>query len=263
MLKKGILALFLTVNVFVLFNEGYSQNETKNEDNKYYQVNPTSLIKRLTYENLRNIRLLKTAIINFGGGETEVQKLIDQYADATTLYFSDKIEEAAEKFAENEREIFNVAKKLATDYSADSSQFLNKSIKRNIDIIWQKDSENKQHRNAVMAKCLDNAKSLQKQANTILNDYKNVGDKNTPSARRLITSISYFRLSKENLFIMYEAYISNMELDRDRAKDREMKEQLFDKMINEDYKADYKKDMQDNKNQVYTENTEKEKETAK
>ncbi|MCL2154654.1 MAG: hypothetical protein FWH53_03210 [Leptospirales bacterium] len=263
MLKKGVLALFLTVNMFVLFSEGYSQNETKDEDSKYYQqFNPASLIKRLSYENLRNIRLLKAAIINFGGGETEVQKLIDQYADATTLYFSDKIEEAAAKFAENEREIFNAAKKLATDYSTDSSQFLNKSIKRNIEIIMQEDSENKQHRNAVMAKYLDNAKSLQKQANTILNDHKNVGEKNTPSARRLITSINYYRLSKENLFMMYETYISDMELDKDKAKDKEMKEQLFDKMINEDYKADYKKDMQDNKNQVYTENKENtEKET--
>jgi len=51
--------------------------------------------------------------------------------------------------------------------------------------------------------------------------------------------------------MMYDAYISDMELDPDKAKDKEKKEQLFDKMLNEDYKSDYKKDMQDNKNQVY------------
>ena len=252
MFKKRILVLFLAVNMFVLFNEGYSQNETKSEDNNYNQnFNPTSLIKRLSYDNLKNIRLLKAAIINFGGGEAEVQKLIDQYATATTLYFNDKIEESAAKFTENQWEIFNTAKRLATAYSTDSSQFLNKSIKRNIEIILQQDSGNKQHRNAVMAKHLDNAKFLQNQANAILNDYKNVGEKNTPSARRLIASINYYRQSKENLFMMYEVYISDMELDKDKTKDKEMKEQLFDKMINEDYKADYKKDMQDNKNQIY------------
>jgi len=237
--------------MLALFNEGYSQNET-NEDSKYYrQFNPVSLIKRLSYENLKNIRLLKTAIINYGGGESEVQKLIDQYAAATTLYFNDKIEEAAAKFAENEREIFNTAKKLAADYSTDSSQFLNKSIKRNIEIILQQDAGNKQHRNAVMAKYLDNAKALQKKANAILDDYKDVGENKTPSARRLVASINYYRLSKENLFMMYEAYISDMELDKDKAKNKEMKEQLFEKMINEDYKSDYKKAMQDNKDQIY------------
>jgi hypothetical protein len=194
---------------------------------------------------------LKTAIINFGGGEAEVQKLIDQYAEATTLYFNDKVEESAVKFTENEREIFNTAKKLATDYSKDSSQFLNKSIKRNIEIIMQDNTVNKQHRNSVMSRCLDSAKILLKQANTILDEHKNVGDKITPSARRLISSIYYCRSAKENLFMMYDAYISDMELDPDKAKDKEKKEQLFDKMLNEDYKSDYKKDMQDNKNQVY------------
>ena len=251
MFKKRILALCLVVNMFALFNEGYSQNTTENEDHKYFQrVNSVSLIKRLSYENLKNIRLLKTAIINFGGGESEVQKLIDQYAEATTLYFNDKIEDAAAKFAENEREIFNTAKKLAADYSADSSQFLNKSIKRNIEIILQEEA-NKQHRNAVMAKYLDNAKAFQRKANAILDDYKNVSEKNTPSPQRLAASINYYRMSKENLFMMYEVYISDMELDKDKAKDKEMKEQLFDKMISEDYKSDYKKDMQDNKNQIY------------
>ena len=249
MLKKGILALFLAT---VLVSGGYSQNESKSDESTYNQnFHPVALIKRLSYENLRNIRLLKIAIINYGGGEEEVQKLIDQYAEATTLYFNDKIEESASKFTENERDIFNTAKKLAADYSQDSSQFLNKSIKRNIEIIMQEDAGKRQHRNSVMAKCLDNAKFLQRQANIILDEYKNASDNNTRTARRLIASINYYRLAKENLFMMYEAYISDMELDPDKAKDKEMKRQLFDKMLNEDYKADYKKDMQDNKNLVY------------
>jgi ribosomal 50S subunit-associated protein YjgA (DUF615 family) len=88
-------------------------------------------VKRLSYENFRNIKLLRSAILNYGGGEAEVQKLIDQYADATALYFQDKTEEAASKFTENEREIFKVAKKIAGDYHKDSSEFLRKGFKRN------------------------------------------------------------------------------------------------------------------------------------
>ena len=63
--------------------------------------------------------------MNYGGGEAEIQRLIDQYADATALYFEDKVEESAEKFSENEREIFKIAKKIVTDYNKDTSRFFN------------------------------------------------------------------------------------------------------------------------------------------
>ena len=177
--------------------------------------------------------------------------MIDQYADATALYFEDKVEESAAKFNENEKEIFKIAKKIAGDYSKDSSQFLNKGIKRNVKLAIQQEIEGKQ-RDAVMDKYLDNAKSANKRASSILDDYKYSTEKNVGSAQRLVTSIYYFRLAKQNLFLMYQAYIEPMKLDADKKKDREMKDQLFDKMIKEDYKEDYKKDLQDNKNKVYT-----------
>jgi len=191
--------------------------------------------------------------MNYGGGEAEVQKLIEQYADATALYFEDKVEESAAKFSENEREIFKIAKKLATEYSKDSSKFLNKGIKRNIQISIQQDLEGKSRETiAVMEKYLDNAKSAQKKANAILEDYKYINEKNSTSAQRLVTSIYYYRLAKDNLIKMYQAYIEPMKLDPDKKKDREMKDQLFDKMMKEDYKDEYKKDIQDNKNKIYT-----------
>lgn len=248
MFRKRFLALFLVINIFGLFNAGYSQAQ----ENAYnQQYNPVSLIKRLSYENFKNIKLLRSAIMNYGGGEAEVQKLIDQYAEATALYFEDKVEESASRFSENEREIFKVAKKLATDYSKDSSKFLNKGIKRNVQISIQQEIDGKQ-RDAVMDKYLDNAKSAHKRANSILDDYKYTNEKNSSSAQRLVSSIFYYRLAKDNLFMMYRAYIDPMKLDPDKKKDQEMKDQLFEKMVKEDYKDDYKKDLQDNKNKVYT-----------
>lgn len=248
MLRKRFLVLFFVINIFGAFNTGYSQTD----ETKYnQQYNPVSLIKRLSYENFKNIKLLRSAIMNYGGGEAEVQKLIDQYADATALYFEDKVEESAAKFTENEKEIFKISKRIAGDYSKDSSLFMNKGIKRNVQISIQKEVEGGK-RDAVMDKYLDNAKSAKRRASSILEDYKYSGEKNTGSAQKLITSIYYFRLVKQNLFLMYHAYIEPMKLDADAKKDREMKDQLFDKMIKEDYKEDYKKDLQDNKNKIYT-----------
>jgi hypothetical protein len=248
MFRKRFLALLLVINIFGLFSAGYSQTQGNSYNQQY---NPVSLIKRLSYENFKNIKLLRSAIMNYGGGEAEVQKLVDQYAEATALYFEDKVEESASKFSENERDIFKTAKKLAADYSKDSSKFLNKGIKRNVQIAIQSEVEGKQ-RDAVMDKYLDNAKSAHKRANSILDDYKYTNETNSSSAQRLVSSIFYFRLAKENLFLMYRAYIEPMKLDADKKKDREMKDQFFDKMIKEDYKDDYKKDLQDNKNKVYT-----------
>lgn len=248
MFRRRFLAFFLVINFLGLFNAGYSQNEEKKYNQQY---NPVSLIKRLSYENFKNIKLLRTAIMNYGGGEPEIQKLIDQYADATALYFEDKVEESAVKFSENERDIFKIAKKIAMDYNKDSSKFLNKGIKRNIQISLQQEIEGKT-RDAVLDKYLDNAKSAQKKATSILDDYKYTNENNSTSAQRLITSIYYYRLAKQNLFLMYQAYIDPMKLDADKNKDKEMKDQLFDKMIKEDYKEDYKKDLQDNKNKVFT-----------
>jgi len=248
MLRKRFLVLFIVINIFGAFNAGYSQTEEKKYNQQY---NPVSLIKRLSYENFKNIKLLRSAIMNYGGGEAEVQKLIDQYADATALYFEDKIEESAVKFTENEKEIFQIAKKIAADYSKDSARFLNKGIKRNVQVSIQQEIEGK-IRDAVMDKYLDNAKSANKRASSILDDYKYSNEKNTGSAQRLITSIYYYRLAKQNLFLMYQAHIESMKLDDDKKKDRDMKDQLFDKMLKDDYKEDYKKDLQDNKNKVYT-----------
>jgi len=147
--------MMLVINIFIAFSTGYTQNtDAEKKYNKQY--NTTALVKRLSYENYKNIKLLRSAIINYGGGEAEFQKLIDQYAEATALYFEDKIDESANKFTENEREILKTAKKIADIYSKDSSQFFSKTIKRNIQIAIQIDAISKD-RNPSMDKTYNNA----------------------------------------------------------------------------------------------------------
>ncbi len=245
MFRKQVLTLFLIINFCGFFNAGYSQTGEKSFNPQY---NPVSIVHRLSYENFRHIKLLRSAIVNFGGGDAEVQKLIDQYAEATAFYFAGKVEESAEKFRENEREIFKAAKKTATEYSRDSAEYLTKGIKRHIQVsIDGKQIETA----AVMGKYLDNAKSSQKRAMSIFDDYRYTGENHSTSAKRLIIAIYHYRLAKQNLFMMYHAYIEPMTLDADKKRDSEMKDQLFDKMMKEDYNEDYKKDFQDNKNKIY------------
>ena len=253
MIRKRFYVIMLVINIFIAYayTAGYTQSaDTEKKYNTQY--NTISLIKRLSYENFKNIKLLRSAIMNYGGGEAEFQKLIDQYAEATALYFEDKTDEAASRFSENEREILKIAKKIAAEYQKDSSQFLNKAIKRNIQIAIQREVDGKE-RNEVMNKYLDNAKSALKKASSILDDYKYSNEKTSGSAQRLVTSIYYYRAAKQNLFLMYQAHVDTLVLDpKDSKKDKEKKEELMDKMIREDYKSEYKKDIQDNKNQVYT-----------
>ncbi len=212
---------------------------------------PASVVKRLSYENFRNIRLLRTAILNYGGGEAEVQKLVDQYAEASALYFQDKVLESAEKYMENERDIFKVAQKIAKSYHDDTVAFLKKGIKRNIKITLEREVGGK-HADEVMNKYLNNARYATKRANSIYDDFKYVNsNKSGPPAYKLITAIYYYRLSKQNLFQMYNAYGETLEMDKDKKKNEKMVKDKVSKMLEEDYKPDYKKDLKDNENQVY------------
>ncbi len=238
--------IILTASFCPLMAQSGSDQAEINE--KYL---PTSVVKRLSYENFRNIKLLRSAIMNYGGGDAEIQKLIDQYADASALYFQDKVSEAAKKYTENEKEIFKVARRLAKSYRDDSTAFLNKSIKRGIKVTLEMEVNGK-HTSMVMEKYLNNAKYAYKKANSIYDDFKYVNEEKSSPAYKLITSIYYYRLSKKNLFLMYKAYGETMNLDKDKKKNEQMVNDKIDKMIQEDYKPDYKKDLKDNENKIYT-----------
>lgn len=188
---------------------------------------PIPLVKRLSYENFRNIKLLTAAIINYGGGEAEIDKLIDNYAEASALYFQNKYEDSAEKFLENEKEILTMAKKLARQYHETSDKLLKESIKLNIKEDL-KSSLKGEKDNSQARKFLNNARFAVQRGNDI---YVRLKDAKVGSPRELITAIYYYRRAKENMFIMHDLQL-----------DEESKKKFKDK---------YKKDIIDNQNKVY------------
>jgi len=195
--------------------------------NKLYK--PLSLVKRLSYENFRNLKMLRSAIINYGGGVAEFDKLVDQYAEASALYFQDRISESAKKFSLNERSILKMAKKLAKIYKNDSSKMLTDGMKLNIKNQMKRSFNNKKI-NGAADHFISNAKYGVRKANDYYVRYINAS---TASPRQLITAIFYYRRSKENVINMYE---SMTDLDKDTK---------------EKIRNQFKKDRIDNSNKIY------------
>ena len=213
-------AFFLSI---LIFAPAYSQDKQYNQLYK-----PLSVVKLLSYENFKNIKLLQVAIMNYGGGEAEVERLIDQYADASALYFQNRIDEAASKFSENEREILKVAQNITKKYRDDSEALLIQAIKLNIKSSLKRQLKGEK-RNEVADKLLSNAQFGVQKASDYHDRYK---DAVTAPPRELINSIYYFRLAKENLIQMYDAS------DLDPQEKQNFMEQ-------------HKKDIDDNNNKVY------------
>ena len=127
---KGIKS-FLTLSLFVLlFTPLYAETEPQQEFNTLYQ--PSAVVLRLSYDNFKNIKLLHAAIMNYGGGESEFDKLVDTYAEASAMYFQNKIIEAANIFTKNEKEIQEVSQKIASIYKSETDQLHIDVIKMNI-----------------------------------------------------------------------------------------------------------------------------------
>jgi hypothetical protein len=189
---------------------------------------PLPVVKRLSYENFKNIKLLQSAIMNFGEGESEVERLIDQYAEASALYFQNRIEEAASKFSENERNILKTAQRIAKKYKEDTEDLLIQAIKLNGKTSLQRALKG-QKRNEVADKLLANGQFGVQKANDYYDRYK---DAVTAPPTELVSSIYYYRRAKENLFLMYEA--SDM--------DSQEKKNFFEQ---------HKKDIDDNNNRVH------------
>ncbi|HOW82215.1 MAG TPA: hypothetical protein PK573_06625 [Spirochaetota bacterium] len=219
--KLRIYAAFLLSIIF--FAPAYSQEK---QFNQLYK--PLPLIKRLSYENFKNIKLLQTAIMNYGGGESEIERLIDQYADASALYFQNQIDAAASKFAENEREILKVAQNVTKKYREDSEALLVQAIKLNIKVSLKRQLKGEK-RNEVADKLLANAQFGVQKASDFHDRYK---DAVTAPPTELVSSIYYFRRAKENLFLMYES------IDMDAQEKKNFLEQ-------------HKKDIDDNNNKIH------------
>jgi hypothetical protein len=224
---RFIIILALSLTATPLFSQYVSDYNPAYGPPKQ-KSSPMHTVKRLSYENFKYIKMLQASIMNFGGGEAEVERLVDQYAEASALYFQNKIVEAADKFMENEQEILKVAQRIAKRYREDSEKLLNTGLKMNIKDSMKRGLEGKK-RDAVSDKLLSNAKFGVQKANDYFDRYINA---TSASPRGLVNAIYYYRRAKENLFTM----ISVMELDPE-TKDRML--------------STHKRDIEDNKNKVF------------
>ncbi len=192
-------------------------------------ANPQSISLRLSYENFRSIKLLHAAVLNYGGGEAEINKLVDQYAEASALYFQGRVNEAAESFKKNQIEILNVTKRLAYKYREDTTALFNDIMKVALKNKFGKGFKMVREKDTSYEKYLENAQWGMAKGNDLYERYK---DAKAVSSLELLTSIYQFRGAKENILNALRVQ------DMDKAQ----KEQLLSK---------YKKEMDDNKNKVY------------
>ena len=224
--------LIMSSFVMLFMSSAFAQSY-KSDNNPLYgpvPTNPLSIAKRLSYENYRSIKLLNNAILNYGGGEAEVDKLIDQYAEASALYFQNRVDESAEVFKKNQIDIMNAAKQLSVKYRDDTTALLLDSTKMatRIRVKMQLRGGGSSDR-FPFEKYLEYAQFAVVKANDYHERFK---DAKAVSALELINAIYYYRTAKDNLIQM----IRIMEMDKTK------KDELL---------AKYKKDIDDNKNKVY------------
>ncbi|MCP4131524.1 MAG: hypothetical protein GY754_11145 [bacterium] len=225
-MRKGfrILMSCLLVVLFIASVNAQEENKVKKIYNEDYDVLP--MVKRLSYENFRNIKLLQTAIYNYeDNGKDAIEALVDQYAEASALYFQNRIVEAANKFTENEKAIKKAAKSVATKFKKRTNTLVQETIKMNIKHSIKKSLRGEKE-NKVVTKYLKNASHGSSKANDLY------------VRSRFISSIYYYRRAKENAFAVY----SVMEFDKDEKKNQAEKDKLMEP---------YKKDVVDNRNKIY------------
>ncbi|MDA3899321.1 MAG: hypothetical protein PF637_02245 [Spirochaetes bacterium] len=147
---------------------------------------PKAVIKRLSYENFRNIKLLTAAIFNYGGGDAEFDKLVQSYSEASSLYFSREYERSAKQFEENELEIRETAMNIAKIYKEDSEAMQKELIERDVRVRIKKSLRGKKN-NETKEKMMSQSTAAILQAN----DYF--------VRTRPIQAIESYRISKDRM----------------------------------------------------------------
>ncbi|MBN2077499.1 MAG: hypothetical protein JW838_00940 [Spirochaetes bacterium] len=226
--------------------------------------NPQSMARQLSHDNFISIRWLNAAIMNYGGGEAEIDTLIDVYSDASALYFQNKMMESAKKFIENQTAIMQSAKQLAGKYSTETAAILKECMELSLRSRLKMGIRGDQGMDSV-DKYLGQAKAGVFKANDYHERFK---DAKAASARELITAIYLYRGAKANMFEMLtlladvqsrflaeqevKAMLAKKEIspgNKERVR-REKEDQKRKELLSR-YLDKYVKDMADNKNVVY------------
>jgi len=209
LLKPGIFAV-----IILLSAAAFAQiSEPKREFNPLYS--PLSIIQRLSYDNFKKIKLLHTAIMNFGGGEAEFNRLVDEYAEASALYFRESIIESANVFTRNERNIDAVGATIAAKYKTDVESLHDEIIKMNVKKNITR-SLTGEKANPTADLLVSNAGFAVRKASDYI------------ARSKSIDAIYYYRRAKENCFKYYE-------------------------VTGQPLPERYKRDILDNQNKIYVE----------
>ncbi len=233
-MAKGLTVIFGLIFCLSVYSQSFAQSSSDNNSSDISgRYDPEAMIKRLSYENFKHIKLLSASIINYGGGEEVIDKLIDNYAEASALYFQNKYTEASTLFSKNEKDIFDITKKIVDTYFKDTEKLFNESIRINLKKEIR-ESLKGESTNEIAVKYISAARFAIDKGNDIYFRYK---DATLSSPRELINGIYYYRRAKENIYLFIESNISNKDKIKQAAEKKEFNEK-------------YKIGLDDNKNKI-------------
>jgi hypothetical protein len=236
-----VLAFALIVGYQGYAQQQGEQKETKKTFNELYQ--PLPVILRLSYENFRNIKLLNAAVVNFGGGEAEFDGLVDEYAEASSLYFRNEHVLSANKFTENEKNINRTAEKIARKYKEMTEDLAQKTIRMKVRASFRLSlSGRKIDTHPAADEAIKDAGYSLNKANDLF------------ARTRAVESIYFYRRAKEKNFFVYKVLADQFEERKKEAQYRGRKSDVeFYEKESKKYglSDEYKKDVVDNMNRVY------------
>lgn len=219
---------YRTIMAFFILCAGFIPVSAQDADyNPLYgpppKYQPLPVVKRLSYENFRNMKLLQAAIQNYGGGDSETDRLIDGYSEASALYFENRINEASAAFIRNETAIFESARNLSGIYRRNTEQLVSGALKIGIKKSMRDAVEGRRYE-PLSDKFITNAQYALQQANDY---YDRFAKAKSANPRELITAIYYYRRAQESIFQMYEyRYLG----DASRMKDKDKVKALHRKV---------------------------------
>lgn len=210
-MSKGMKYFFLLIIALFFFTTANAQVETAKEFNALYI--PEDVVKQLSYENFKKIKLLHTAIMNYGSGKEEFDRIVDTYAEASALYFQNKVIESANLFTKNKKDIDDVALKIAKTYKTDTEKLHTNIIK-----MYVKYKVSMSLKGDQVSSGPETAISSASAGVQLANDYL--------ERSKYVDAINYFRRAKDSCFMVY-------------------------KILEVPLPEEFKKDVVDNKNQIY------------
>lgn len=243
-MKKGFLLFVTALFLGTMGGEVFAQSKTEpaRAFNRLYE--PLPVVMRLSYENFKNIKLLNAAILNYGGGEGEFDRLVEDYAEASSLYFRNEFVASANKFTENEKNIQESATKIAGKYREATEKLqkdvIKMKIKASMKMALANNAKMSVHPAAEKA-IMDGGYALS-QANDFL------------ARSRPMTAIYYYRRAKESFFVVYNVlekqYKDQSEVATGMRKENDAR-YYTQEAKKYSLPAEYQRDIADNRNRVF------------